>query len=389
MERYALTASIRLKQNNVWRDRGYKEGHCKIVRNRIADGLYLDNTEISSKWRAYRHFNITIAIRLSYKLTGAVEYFSDASVKEDECGIGWIRFENGRQEFYAKLEFSCDNNRSELIALRAAVEHALSLEEEGLCFNFWTDSLRTVEELKKPLTTNKDTWLCTTALNLLAKENTVQVSWLSKKTSAQGLIRADELAKLGRAQDREIFRNTQSSHYNTKMLDSWEVDEKIKVWQKMLTLNGFHTSKLTMNGFDDRRLKDIYNKGRRNMRLITAIFTGAAPLNGHLSKIKRQDGLRYTDLCRFCKDETENVLHLLGDCMHWKVRAARLKAFGTLDIKGDSLRKREVKEFLIFANQIRLAEIILIRRTEEDEMLSSLEDFDDFDDMSISTVHSM
>lgn len=377
MEKYAMSAMLRLRLNGVWKDRGAKEGHCKISRNLVVSQLHTDVSTISPRWRTHRAFDISITIRLQFKSAGGIDYFSDASVKEDDCGIGWVRLNDGHREGFGRTLYSCDSYRAEIIALKTAVEHALSTSENGKRFDFWTDSLRCVEALKKPLTGNKDTWECSKALNELAgKKNRVRVLWISKKAGADGLSMADSLAKKGRLQELELIRNLAPVSLNRQILEEWESEKKRAVWNKLLNSNGYQTSKLLLNGFDDPRFKTLPGLGKRKMRMVTALTTGAAPLNGFLSKIKRSDNKTYSDLCRFCKDAKEDILHLLGDCLHWTLRSARLKAFGSMDIKSDRLNKLDLKTLIAFGTEIKLAELILIRRTEDDELMSSSDEAD-------------
>lgn len=389
MERRALLTMLRLQRNSAWLRNTANHGHATLLET--ARKLELDHESAGdvTHWRPLKVFKTSITIRLGIKRLEGHNFFTDASVKDDLAGIGWVWYGNSVKEFQGRLENGCDNNVAEMIAIKEAAGTAIQSNIKNSVINFWTDSLRCVEALNKPLIRQKETWLCSQSLNKLGHlGNTVYVNWISKKTEVAGLLRADTLARQGRDLSGPLVINPQPKSLNTVRLKNWERLKKRRVWGSIFKLSGFNTAKTMLKGFDDERFAKISGLSKSKLRTIVALCTGAAPLNGFLSNIKRSDGQKYTDLCRFCKNSRENILHLVGDCEHWTVRSARRAAFESLDIKTKQLKNLNLQQLLSFAKKINLNKMILIRdeNSIESESVSSenpaLEDLFTSDELS-------
>lgn len=373
-EKKALEAFVRLKRNSVWKERGSVNGHCKIEELAKELELSLDIEDISPKWRPTKKFVTSIEIRLGTGPVGRGDVFTDAAVKNDCAGIGWHEAGPDSHEFMGKLKLPCSSSTAEMIAIKEASLKLLADGRTNERFTFWTDSLQCVEALNKPLISKRETWSCSNALNdLAAKGNKIMICWISKKTGNWGTVKADQLARKGMNAAHPSVANMQQEKTNKLGIYNWERGRKKAVWERLLIADGFSTAKIMLKGFDDARMTVVPSLCKSKLRLITAICTGAAPLNGFLSKIKRSDSLRYTDRCRFCKSYKEDMLHLFGDCASFKVRVARQAAFNKMDLSTSELMLMEVSSLLKFAEDIGLPEMILIRDTAavEDSLTSS------------------
>lgn len=289
--------------------------------------------------------------------------YVDASVKEDAAGIGWYEGSNDNR-WYGRLEESCSNTTAEMIAIRAAVENLLRNNRCNENITIWTDSISSIEKLRKPYIDKKEVWLCSEALNELAAVNDrVKLAWVSKKSGNLGLMEADRLARRGREKDDHLFCNGKSGTNNAAIIMEWEKREKRAVWGDIVRYDGFEMSKLMLKGFDDDRMERCATLDKKKIRTISALCTGAAPLNSFLRKIKKRDSNNrlVSDRCRLCFVHKEDMLHLLVGCQSVRAIKARVTAFGKRDIDKEELRTLDLKKLLLFAEEVDLYEMISIR----------------------------
>jgi hypothetical protein len=60
-----------------------------------------------------------------------------------------------------------------------------------------------------------------------------------------------------------------------------------------------------------KRADELLKLSRQQLKMAVAILTGHAPVRGHLYPMGLFDG---DPTCRFCRKETEAVLHIICDC---------------------------------------------------------------------------
>lgn len=374
-ERRALEAHIRLKRNGSWRGNWASGGHGRLEETAEALELEIEVEEISPRWRPVRLFELSTAIRLNVGNVGEGHVFVDASVKDGNAGFG-IYVIGSEMEISGRMMQECSNTQAEMIAIKEGAKRLLSggLTQKRLVL--WTDSLSSIEALKKPLIKRRETWACSEALNELAMMgNTISVNWISKKSGTMALGRADALARRGRNGSGCLLQNFLNESANKLKMDKWEVEEKKKLWDAIYEKEGFTNSKIMLRGFGEERFNDISRFSKRNLRIMIAMLTGAAPLNGFLSKIAGTDPevILRTDRCRFCHNHKEDMIHLLMSCQHRMIASAREKVMGSALPSEERLKALNSKELLNFATEIKLGDILWIRGTSEDEVSVSQE----------------
>ena len=74
-----------------------------------------------------------------------------------------------------------------------------------------------------------------------------------------------------------------------------------------------------------KRADDLLKLSRHQLKMVTAILTGHAPVRGHLHIMGPFDG---DPICRFCRMETETVQHIICCCE--ALASQRYNVFGRL-----------------------------------------------------------
>ena len=88
------------------------------------------------------------------------------------------------------------------------------------------------------------------------------------------------------------------------------VREAIKKWTEVqhfrawIDLPGLRHGKLFIGGPCKKRADDLLKLSRHQLKTVTAIYTGHAPVRGHLCTMGLFDG---DPVCRFCRMQTETV----------------------------------------------------------------------------------
>jgi hypothetical protein len=78
------------------------------------------------------------------------------------------------------------------------------------------------------------------------------------------------------------------------------------------------------------------------LRLTVAIFTGHAPVRGHLYTMGLFDG---DPTCRFCRKETETVQHIICCC---EVLARQRYVFGNLLVEPKEISTASVRDLCLY-----------------------------------------
>jgi hypothetical protein len=110
---------------------------------------------------------------------------------------------------------------------------------------------------------------------------------------------------------REAIRNwTEYEHYST--------------WKD---LPGQRHGKLFVGKRCKKRADDLLKLSRHLLNMTVAIFTGHAPVRGHLYIMGLFDG---DPICRFCRKETETVQHIMCYCE--ALACQRYNVFGNITV---------------------------------------------------------
>jgi hypothetical protein len=93
-----------------------------------------------------------------------------------------------------------------------------------------------------------------------------------------------------------------------------------------------------------KRADDLLKLSRHLLKMTAAIFTGHAPVRGHLLYIM---GLFDEDpTCRFCRKETETVQHIMCCCE--ALARQRYNVFGNLIVEPKDISTASIKDLCLY-----------------------------------------
>ena len=82
---------------------------------------------------------------------------------------------------------------------------------------------------------------------------------------------------------------------------------------------------------------------RHQLKMVVVIFTGHAPVRGHLFIMRLFDG---DPTCRFCRMETETVQHIVCCCK--ALARQRYNVFGKLTVDPKDISTASVRDLCLF-----------------------------------------
>jgi len=127
------------------------------------------------------------------------------------------------------------------------------------------------------------------------------------------------------------------------------VREAIKNWIEMqhlrawIDLQGLRHGKLFIGGPCKKRDDDLLKLSRHELKMVTAIYKGHAPVKGHLYTMGLFDG---DSICRFCGMETETVQHIICCCE--ALACQRYNVFGRLTVEPKDISTASVRGLCLF-----------------------------------------
>jgi len=183
---------------------------------------------------------------------------------------------------------------------------------------------------------------CLDALSALASLNKVTLVWVP---GYQGISGNEEADKLARQTSAMLLLGPEPALGIPKC----SVREAIKNWTETLHLRawkdlpGARHGKLFIDRPCKKRADDLLKLGRHQIKMATAIYTGHAPVRGHLYTMGLFDG---DPICRFCGMETETVQHIICCC---EVMAhQRYYVFGRLTVEPKDISTASIRNLHLF-----------------------------------------
>ena len=88
-----------------------------------------------------------------------------------------------------------------------------------------------------------------------------------------------------------------------------------------------------------KRADDLLKIGRHQLKMTTAIYTGHAPVRGHLFTVGLFDG---DPICRFCGMETETAQHSI--CCSEALDRQRYNVFGRLTVEPKDISPASIRD---------------------------------------------
>jgi hypothetical protein len=108
-------------------------------------------------------------------------------------------------------------------------------------------------------------------------------------------------------------------------------------------LPGHRHGKLFIGKYCKKSADDLLRLSRHLLRLTVAIFTGHAPVRGHLYTMGLFDG---DPTCIFCRKETETVQHIICCCE--ALARQRYNVFGNLFVEPKEISTASVRDLCLF-----------------------------------------
>ena len=127
------------------------------------------------------------------------------------------------------------------------------------------------------------------------------------------------------------------------------VREAIKNWTEMqhhrawIDLPGLRHGKLFIGRPCKKRADDLLKLSRHQLKMVTAIYTGHAPVRGHLYIMGVFDG---DPICRYCGMETETVQHIICCCE--ALACQRYNVFGRLTVEPKDISTASIRGLCLF-----------------------------------------
>jgi hypothetical protein len=126
---------------------------------------------------------------------------------------------------------------------------------------------------------------------------------------------------------REAIRNwTENQHYST--------------WKD---LPGQKHGKLFLGKPCKKKANDLLKLSRHLLKMTVAIFTGHAPVRGHLYTMGLFDG---DPTCRFCRKETERVQHIMCCCE--ALTRQRYNVFGNITVEPRDVSTASIRDLCLY-----------------------------------------
>jgi len=92
-----------------------------------------------------------------------------------------------------------------------------------------------------------------------------------------------------------------------------------------------------------KRADDLLKLSRHRLKMVTAIYTGHAPVRGHLYIMGLFDG---DTICSFCGMEAETVQHIICCCE--ALARQRYNVFGRLTVEPKDISTASVRDLCLF-----------------------------------------
>ena len=246
-------------------------------------------------------------------------------------GFAVFKSNNEIKGAYYRLPDTATVFQAELTAIDKAATYLTETKPDDLKYvKIYVDSQAAILSLANPMISNKTTLGAVESLNRLSTlAKSVTIVWIPAHKGHLGNERADELAKLGAANNdplniAEVHKPVSAFKAEIKRIAYTEWTSE---WQQSRMAN--HT-KSFYDRPDSQKAKHVYKLARLELGRFIRVVTGHNNLRFFQTKI----GLWNDERCRLCNDEQETITHLLRACPRttWKSREVFLDKLPNSDM---------------------------------------------------------
>ena len=131
-----------------------------------------------------------------------------------------------------------------------------------------------------------------------------------------------------------------NSSTETHVIKNWTEVQHLRAW---IDLPGLRHGKLFIDRPCKKRADNLLKLSRHQLRMVTAIYKGHAPVRGHLYTVGMFDG---DPVCRFCGMEAETVQHIICCCE--ALARQRYNVFGRLTVGSKDTSTASVRDLCLF-----------------------------------------
>jgi len=136
-------------------------------------------------------------------------------------------------------------------------------------------------------------------------------------------------------------------------IKNWTEVQHLWAW---IDLPGLRHGKLFIDRPCKKRADDLLKLSRHQLKMVTVIYTGYAPVRGHLYTVGMFDG---DPVCRFCGMETETVQHIICCCKAFARQ--HYNVFGRLTVEPKYISTASVRDLCLFIRGTGLLKLCWMR----------------------------
>ena len=318
VEVHARATLYRLRNLNMWHDRGNLSGHRQLWTSlRESDIIFemrsdsMMATFNSSPPLFKTHFpSRECWAKEEGKIlhSGAQVWFTDGSMKEGKTGAG-VYSQSPPRSICIPLGRHATVFQAEIFAILTCV---YAIEETGLCkrpIHICTDSQAALKALNSPWCKSKLLDECYKALNTLSSRCKIELFWVPGHSGISGNEMADELAKAGAEQNPigpEPMVPVPPS-LGVAAIRAWGSNQHSRIWRET---SGLRQAKTLMGEPSPKLKRRLLLMNRSQLRTVVGLLTGHYQVMRHMHLL----GVTDSDRCRRCEMEEETTIHLICEC---------------------------------------------------------------------------
>ncbi|XP_011311581.1 uncharacterized protein [Fopius arisanus] len=193
-----------------------------------------------------------------------------------------------------------------------------------------------IKALIKPSTNSKRIWETMEELKKLEKHNKTTLAWVPGHGGIHGNEKAGRLTKQGSLSETVAQPVGVPSVVGQKAIKNKIQREHTHRWKN---IESCRKARAAMLGPSSTRAKQLLNMDKKDLSTVIRLLAGHGIFKAHCKTI----GISEDALCRFCKVEPEDCLHIMCDCPALAV--TRLQCWGIGFLTSDRISRRKASDF--------------------------------------------